>query len=210
MKLFGKIGKSIIFLGIACGLLMPGSPQVKAREGVDPEATLVLPVDVLQKIIREVLPVEIEKVENFTGRLWVHSIEKLSLGNNIVSFKARVQGKDLAYMRKIAGYPAALKFGAVDVTFDCSASLSFNQKRRLLIFKPQIRPAEKGNELLTPLLMALVNENEYPVEIEKLKPFDIRLGNSPMLAHTDISSITTLSNRLMIGISPRIQKSEKK
>ncbi|PIP36183.1 MAG: hypothetical protein COS92_05135 [Desulfobacterales bacterium CG07_land_8_20_14_0_80_52_14] len=210
MKLFGKIGKSIIFLGVACGLLMPGSPQVKAREVVDPEATLVVPADVLQKIIREVLPVELEKIENLAGRLWVRSIEKLFLGNNIVSFIARVQGKDLSYVRKIAGYPAAVKFGEVDLAFNCSASLSFDRKRRVLIFKPQIRPAEKGNELLTPLLMALVNENEYPVEIEKLKPIEIRLGNSLMLAHTDVSNITTSSNRLMIGISPRIQRSEKK
>ncbi len=86
----------------------------------------------------------LEKMENFTGRLWVHSIEKLFLGNNIVSFIARVQGKDLAYMRKIAGYPAAVKFGAVDLTFDCSASLSFRSETAPSHFQAPDSSGRKG------------------------------------------------------------------
>ncbi len=207
MKMLGKMKRILILLTIAGCFLAFSGDAFAVKEGADGEATLVVPVEVLAGVIREALPLELETSESLKGRLWVRSVEKLYLGKNAVSFKARVQGKELAYIQKIGGYKAAVKFGEVDLAFDCSASLSFDRKRRVLVIKPRIHPAEKGNELLTPLLMALVNENEYLVEIEKLKPIETRLGKSPLVAHMDVSSITTLNNKLMIGITPRIEKS---
>jgi hypothetical protein len=206
MKRLGKTRK-IPIAGIMAGiLLLSGAPLFTARANADPAATLVIPVAVLETLIQEALPVEIENAEGFSGRLWVRAVEKLYLGKNRVSFQIRVQGKDVSYSREIAGYPAAMKFGAVDLAFQCTAVLSYDRKQRVLAVKPRIRPAEQVDDLLTPLLMALVNESEYVVKVEKLEPIETQLGKSPMTAHMDISNITTSENRMMIAIVPRIQK----
>lgn len=207
MKLNEKMRKNLIFPILLSGVFILGISLGAARKSLGSEAVLSVPAEVLEKAVREALPVEIEKMEGFTGKLWVRSIEKLSFGKNAVSFKAHLQGKNLGYMRQIAGYKAAMNFGHVELAVDCSATLAYDRSRRLLVIRPWIHPAEKGNELVTPLLMALVNESEYPVEIDKLKPWEARLGTALLLVHMDISSITTSNNRLMIGITPRIQKS---
>jgi len=210
MKRLGKSRKRIIIGFIAGFFVMSGAPVFTARANADPEATLTLPVGVLERLIQEALPMEIEPTEGFTGQWWVRTVEKLYLGKNSVSFRIRVQGKDVSYSRKIAGYPAVMRFGEVDLTFNCTAAFSYDRKRRILYIKPQIRPAQKADELLTPLLMAIVNESEFPVEMETLKPVTIPVGSAFMTVHSDISSIATADNRMMIGIVPRIQKAATK
>jgi len=210
MKILGKSRKRIIIGFIAGFFVMSGAFLFTAGANADPEATLTVPVGVLERLIQEALPVEIEPTEGFTGQWWVRTVEKLYLGKNSVSFRIRVQGKDVSYSRKIAGYPAVMRFGEVDLAFNCTARLSYDRKRRILFIKPQIRPAQEADELLTPLLMAIVNESEFPVEMETLKLVTVPVGSAFMTVQSDISSIATADNRMIIGIAPRIQKAATK
>ena len=177
----------------------------------DPEATLIVPTGVLADLIQNALPIEIEKDEDFdfSGKMWVQSIESLRLGKNAVYLKIHVYGKDVQYSRKIGRFGAAMRFGDVRMSFNCSASIRYDQKKRMLILYPKISPAEKQHDILTPLFMALINENEFPIQIEKLQPIVTQLGEKTLTVNMDITSITTQSEKLMLGISPAFQKSSK-
>ncbi|MEW5909592.1 MAG: hypothetical protein AB1659_07325 [Thermodesulfobacteriota bacterium] len=175
------------------------------------EATLVIPTAVLADLVQNALPIELEKDEDFdfSGKMWIQSIENLRLGKNMVYGKIHINGKDVHYSRKIGRFEAAMKIGDVRMSFNCGASIRYDQKKRILILNPRISPAEKQHEILTPLLIALINDNEFPVQIEKLQPIVTQLGEKTLTVEMDISGITTQSDRLMLEISPAFRKSPK-
>ncbi len=209
MELFKKKATAARLFLTALSFLAATGLAAAAKKAAISEATLMVPAAVLEKVLQESLPFEIEKIDNLTGKLWVRSIQGLRLGENAFSFKVRIRGENVAYTRKIAGYPAVMEFGRVDLFFDCMGRITYHPKRRLLTVKPRIRPAGRTDELLTPLLMALVNESEYVVQVDRLDPIKTRLGGSPVVARMEISSIRTSKGRLWIGIVPRIQKGKK-
>lgn len=175
------------------------------------ETVLTIPTSVLADLVQNALPIEIEKDEDFdfSGKMWIQSIENLRLGKNTIYGKIQIHGKDVHYSRRIGRFEAAMKIGDVRMSFNCGASIRYDQKKRMLILNPKISPAEKQHEILTPLLIALFNENEFPIQIEKLQPIVTQFGEKTLTVEMDIAGITTQSDRLMLEISPVFRKSSK-
>jgi len=60
-------------------------------------------------------------------------------------------------------------------------------KKVCFMWKPKIIEKRNGNEFLWPLLAALINDKEYPVEIQKLKPIITEFSSKTVTINMGIS-----------------------
>ena len=169
------------------------------------EITIVIPARVLQGFINEVLPVEITTHEKVSGVLWIRSIGDLRLGLDKVWFTATIHGENITYRGKIGGLPANLRFGALDSTLNCEASIRYDGKKGLLYVRPKVVEEGKKDDVLWLLLVSLLSDREYPVEVQELKPIAARFSNKTIEIDMDISNIYTANDRLFIALRPTVK-----
>ena len=169
------------------------------------EITIVIPARVLQGFINEVLPVEITTHEKVSGVLWIRSIEDLRLGLDKVWFTATIHGENITYRGKIGGLPANLRFGALDSTLNCEASIRYDGEKGLLYVRPKVVEEGKKDDVLWLLLVSILSEGEYPVEVQELKPIAARFSNKTIEIDMDISNIYTANDRLFIALQPSVR-----
>lgn len=169
------------------------------------EITIVIPARVLQGFINEVLPVEITTHEKVSGVLWIRSIEDLKLGLDKVWFTATIHGENIAYKGKIGGLPANLRFGALDSTLNCEASIRYDSKKGLLYVRPKVVEEGKEGDVLWLLLVSILSDREYPIEVQELKPIAARFSNKTVEIEMDISNIYTANDRLFIALRPSVR-----
>ncbi|MBC8443554.1 MAG: hypothetical protein H8D81_00400 [Deltaproteobacteria bacterium] len=180
----------------------PASAETKPARG----ATLVVPVETLSALIKDALPVLIDTDDRISGRLWIKEVNNLTLGKNLAATRIRLTGKAITYNEKIGGFKTSLQLGDVDVTFDCRAAIRYDRNKALLYIRPTIMPVKNKKDLVTPLLMVLFNETEYPLKIKKPQPIPAQLGKQGSEIHVNISNISTQQNQLLIDVSPRLKK----
>jgi len=202
MKFIKRYRKILVAVAIGMWLF---SAHSYAASDKDREITLVVPERVLQEFINEVLPVELTAHEKVSGILWIRSIEDLRLGLDKVWFTATIHGENIAYKGSVGGIPANLRFGALDSTLHCEATIRYDGEKRLLYVRPKIVEEGKKGDVLWILLVALFSEREYPVEIQKLKPIATQFSDKKVEIDMDISRIYTANGRLLIGVRPTVK-----
>jgi hypothetical protein len=183
-------------------------PNSYAATDKDNEITIVIPAGVLQGFINEVLPVEITTHEKVSGDLSIRSIENLKLGLNKIWFTATVHGENIVYSGKIGALPANLRFGVIDSTLNCEASIRYDTAKRLLYVRPKVVEEGKKDDVLWLLLVSLLSGGEYPVEVQELKPIAARFSNKTVEIDMDISNIYTTNDRLFIALRPTVKATQ--
>jgi hypothetical protein len=158
--------------------------------------------------INDVLPIKISKGKKFSGVIWVKSVDELQLEIDKVSFSVTIYGEDIAYIGKIGKLSTSLRFGTIDTSFSCDASIRYDREKNILYVRPTIVEREKSNRLFLPLLLQVIDK-EYPVEVQKLKPIITKFGDKSATLDMDISNVYTVHDRLLIAVRPRV-RSEKR
>jgi hypothetical protein len=181
-------------------------PYVFAQTDKDCEALIAIPETVISELVRDALPIEVTKHKTLSGAIWVKSIDRLKLEKNKLSFSVNMLGENIQYTGKIGKLPTHLNFGTLDVSFDCDASMRYDQKKGILYVRPRVLDQRSGNEVLLLLLVGLINDKEYPIKVNKLKPIIAKCGNKSLAINMDISSIYTEHHMLFIGIKPSVAK----
>lgn len=197
--------KAIGFIVICMSLFLVNSYAAADKNN---EITIVIPARVLQGFINEVLPVEITTNKKVSGVLWIKSIEDLRLGLDKVWFTAAIHGENIAYSGKIGGLPVNLRFGAIDSSLSCEASIRYDSVKRLLYIRPKVVEEGKKGDVLWLLLVSILSEGEYPVEIQKLEPIAARVSNKTVEIDMDISNIYTTNDRLFIALRPTVKATQ--
>jgi len=169
------------------------------------EITLVIPARVLQEFINEVMPVELTGHDKVSGILRIRSIENLKLGLNKVWFTVTIHGEDIAFKGKVGGLPANLRFGSLDSTLHCEASIRYDGNKGLLYVRPKVVEEGQKRDVLWLLLVSLFGDREYPVEVQKLKPIAARVSDKTLEIDLDISNIYTANDSLFIAIRPAVK-----
>ena len=199
-----KSNNRLLILAVLLSMLILYSLAIANRKN---EITIAVPAELMAKIINDALPIEIAKKKEISGAIWIQSIDKLKLGNDKISFFMKMHGEDVEYTGKIGKTPVVLSFGTIDLAFNCDTSLRYDSEENILYVKPEIITEETEQETLALLLAALVSGQEFPLEIQKLKPIIAKLGNAALTINMNISNIYTLNDVLIIGIKPTVTKS---
>lgn len=171
--------------------------------------TVTIPEETIHHIIGDLLPYEIPMGENFSGALWVQTIDRLKIGTNHVVFLMTVLGKDVAFSTKIGKRILHLKFGEANVSSICEASFQYDKKKKILLITPQVKEfigedqAGHAGEALMLLLKGLSNI-EYAVDLREIDPIKTELQNKILTIDFDIFDIYSENNRVFVKIIPSI------
>jgi len=196
----------IIFVSIFCGTLF--LPHSSIGELKKEEMTIAIPEELMTEFINDTLPVKITRKKSFSGVIWIESVERLKLGNDKISFSMKMHGENIVYNKKIGKRPVELNFGDVRLSFECEGSIRYDKGRNVLYVRPEIIQEKTEEQVLVPLLAALIEGREFPIEIQKLEPIITKIGDKSLTINMDISSIFTLDGILFIGIRPKVKENK--
>ncbi len=170
------------------------------------EMTIAIPEELMSEFINDTLPIKIERKTSFSGVIWIESIDRLKLGNDKISFSIDMHGENIGYKRKIGKRPMELEFGDVRLSFECEASIRYDRKRNVLFVRPEVIQENTDEQVLVPLLSALIEGREFPIEIQQLESIVTKIGDKSLTIDMDISNIFTLDSILFIGIRPKVRE----
>ena len=196
----------IIFFSIFCTTLLihlSSTGELKKEE-----MTIAIPEQLMAEFINDTLPVKITRKKSFSGVIWIESVDRLKLGNDKISFSMKMHGENISYNKKIGKRPVELNFGDVRLSFECEAAIRYDKGRNVLYVKPEIIQERAEEQALVPLLAALIEGREFPIEIQKLEPIITKIGDKSLIINMDISSIFTLDSILFIGIKPKVKENK--
>ena len=196
----------IIFISIFCLTLL--IPLTSTGELKKEEMTIAIPEQLMAEFINDTLPVKITRKKSFSGVIWIESVDRLKLGNDKISFSMKMHGENIGYHKKIGKRPVELNFGDVRLSFECEAAIRYDKGRNVLYVKPEIIQERAEEQALVPLLAALIEGREFPIEIQKLEPIITKIGDKSLIIDMDISSIFILDSILFIGIRPKVKENK--
>ena len=191
-----------VFIG--CVTLL--GPQLSNGELKKEEMTIAIPQELMTEFINDTLPIKIERKTSFSGVIWIESIDRLKLGNDKISFSVDMHGENIGYKRKIGKRPMELEFGDVRLSFECEASIRYDKERNVLFVRPEVIRESAEEQVLVPLLAALIEGREFPIEIQELESIVTKIGEKSLTIDMDISDIFTLDSILFIGIRPKVRE----
>ncbi len=202
-----KVARHSAMVMILLLLIVSSSPA--QADGLT-EITVVAPADSIARAIKPMLPYQIDLGNHFQGKFWVQSIEHISIKKDRIFFSSLITGKDLKYATKIGKQTINFVVGKVNLANQWEVAIRFDKSKRRLFLKPMITTPtatddlSQGDALLNTLLAALSGQ-EYPVELNNLKPVKTELHNQLLILNTDVSDVYAADGQLFIELVPRIQ-----
>ena len=189
---------------IVCLTLL--GPQLSNGEPKKEEMTISIPEELISAFINDTLPIKIEKKTSFSGVVRIESIDRLKLGNDKISFFAEMHGENIGFKQKVGKRPVELELGDVRLSFECEASIRYDNERKTLFVKPEVIRESTDEQVLVPLLAALTEGREFPIAIQELESIVTKIGDKSLTIHMEISNIFTLDSILFIGIRPKVKE----
>lgn len=184
-----------------------GSSQIFASD----EISITIPHNVITKMIKAALPLNLERGSYVKGELWIHAIDNLKIGSNKVTFDLDIRGKNIKLETHLGNQVLLMNIGNFNTAFSCNASLRYDAGKRLLYITPYIlqKPNKnKVNKIADNLLKALLLMNgvDYPVEIPKLQPLITQISSEQFHIDLDITNIYTENDTVFISGQPQFKK----
>ena len=196
----------LLFICIFSFTLTDPAQAAKSRP-----VTITLPAPALHQTISDILPLPLEQNgKKFQGTISVDSISKLEINDNLISIEGQVSGKDMLLTTNIGGQDIQLKLGKLVLPVTCDISLRFDPQKKTLFLTPRFQNPTHGKsnsaKTLLPLLNALGNR-EYPVKLDKISPFNAKVGSKTISVYMEPVDIRAGNNEMILKFQPIAGKS---
>ncbi len=171
--------------------------------------TMNLPEAVLADTLTKVLPLELDTSSNtLQGTITIIDIDELDLEDKKLSCRLKLRGDNLHLVTEISGHEIRLKVGNIELNFKCDASIRFDPKKQVLYVRPVIKDAKSSNGSGTDdiglTLLSLLNEREFPIALQDLKPLIAEASNKTITIKMQIADIRAVKNGLKMSLEPSI------
>lgn len=192
-----------IFL-VLLSLLLPG--QLQAGDLI----TLTVPDTVLRQALDRSLPIAVDThSDTLSGVVTIIRISNLKLRDKGLSCRIALRGEDMHLTAEISGYPLKLRVGSLELDLHCDAGLRFDAARQMLYIKPLVSDLQSSSTNaqgdIDAILMAFLNNREFPVALQKLAPLIAETSNKIISVNMQIVGIQTRPGMLQFDILPQIQ-----
>ena len=170
---------------------------------------LTVPEAVITETVRELLPFDLDTdSDTLSGTITVIDVKNLQLGNNLISCKLHLLGKHLSIITKIAGHSIKLRAGEMELDFSTDIATRFDKKQNKLILTPQIRSISQSRDQadgqLGKTLVSLIDHQEFPVDLNKMKPINAKAGNKNIRINFDLIDAKITPEGLQLYLIPKI------
>lgn len=176
--------------------------------------TMKLPESVLVDSIQKSLPIQLShNSETLGGVISITRIDKLDLQDQGLSALVGLTGTDVKINTVIAGHQIALNVGTVQLDFNITASLRYDEPSQTLFINPQISESSpendpKGKEIGA-LLVSLFNGREIPVVIDRLQPIITNTGSRQLVINMHVKDIVVQPDALVLHLLPDITATDR-
>ena len=198
-----------VLLFVLC--ILPLSITNPALAAKNQPVTITLPATALHQAISDMLPLPLEQNgKKFQGTITVDSISKLEINDNLISLQGQVSGKDMQLNTNIGGQDIKLKLGKLVLPVTCDISLRYDSAKKTLFLTPRFQNPTHGTsnsaKTLLPLLNGLGNR-EYPLTLDKISPFNAKVGSQTVSVRMDPVDIKAGNNEMIVKLQPIAGKS---
>ena len=175
--------------------------------------TMTLPKSVIQEAIIKSLPLEFEIQSNtLLGSVSIDKIKNLQIQQNKLSSHITLSGHKLNIVTNIAGHDLRMKIGTLTMDFQCDITIRFDAEKQTLYIKPiisELQSTDKQKTDVASALTLLLNNREFPLAIEKLRPIVTDAGSKYLSISMVIADIQLQPDSLLLRITPRIEATSK-
>ncbi len=196
---------------IVCLLIVINISASHAKNVLSNDISITVPHNVIANLIKDALPLNLEKGQFLKGALWIQTIDHLKIGSDKVAFDTIIRGKDIKFETQLGNQALLMSIGDINAAFNCNATLRYDASKRLLYITPNIlqkKNKNKENQKAANLLqlLSLANGVEYPIEIQKFQPLITKISGDQFNIDMDITNIHTENNKVLISVRPKVKK----
>lgn len=167
--------------------------------------TLNLPETVIAEATAAILPLRINAhSKSIEGDLRIINISELQLTDDHLACRLHLAGTNLVLLTEIAGHEIRLQVGTVEIDFKTQAAIRFDAKQQMLYIKPMVKDfttsgAGSGADI-GQVLVALLNDQEFPVAIQDLDPLIARAGSKTITFNSTIADIEAKPRSIQLSL----------
>lgn len=167
--------------------------------------TLNLPETVIAEATAAILPLRIDAhSKSIEGDLRIINISELQLTDDHLACRLHLAGNNLVLLTEIAGHEIRLQVGAVEIDFKTEAAIRFDAKQQILYIKPMVKDvttsgAGSGADI-GQVLVALLNDQEFPVAIQDLEPLIARAGSKTITFNSTVADIEAKPQSIQLSL----------
>lgn len=195
----------------SCLMLLVTISGSQAQSLPSDEISIAIPHKVIASMITSALPMNLEPGPYLKGRLWIHSVDSLTIGTNQVTADLDIRGENIKLETHLGNQVLSMDIGNFNTAFSGKVSLQYDAGKRILYLTPYIlqKPNKNSvNKVADNLLqtLSLVNGVVYPIEIQKLEPVIAQIGGEQFNIGMEITNIYTENDRVWISGQPQLKK----
>lgn len=198
--------RSVVCILFLLNLLLPGQTSAASRKMI----TLTVPDSVLSEALDKSLPLSLDTESNtLSGAITIVKISNLQVQETGIACHIALRGDNMHLDTEIGGQSIQLNVGSLQLGLQCNAVLRFDPARQMLYVKPVISDLQASSTSaqgdIDGLLMAFLNNREFPVKINQLEPLVAETTGKTITINMNIASIRTRQGALQFDILPWVQ-----
>lgn len=184
-------------------LLLTTCPLV----GICQPILLSLPVKVVEEVVQKSLPLQINQPsDSLAGVISVDKIDNLIFKDKSLSASVSMSGRDVQLNTQIGGHQIRLNVGNVMLDFNLDAVMRFDPSTQTLFLRPSVSSLNQQgaeNSEAGELMVALFNDQEFPVALDNLQPFITDIGNRQLIIDMSVEDIRLDPESLDLLLTPQ-------
>jgi len=201
--LIKKIEKNLL---IPLFIFLLNSNAFAKRDNAE-DISIILPTQSIAKFVAKLLPYDINLGKNFSGSLFIKSIENFQIEENKISFSLHIYGKDITYSPQMSKQMASIEIGNVNLLNDWESSFRFDVAKKVLYIKPHLinsvdTKKASYKEILINSLFKVFSDIEYPFDLQEIEPISTEFLGKFLTVNFEISNIYSANNKMTIKFRP--------
>ncbi|MCL7487536.1 MAG: hypothetical protein M8357_05105 [Desulfobulbaceae bacterium] len=173
--------------------------------------TIALPADVIHRSLQNILPLNIDEPnKHVEGRLTLHSISKLEMGENSAVLQGLVIGKNVSIITQVGNQDLRIRIGDLELPLTCDLAFRYDPREKILYVIPRLRQPVPGS--ITDMansvtsLLTMFNDREYPISLTSLQTLNARVGDQDISVDMEPVDIRVSKGQLIVMMLPRLSK----
>lgn len=185
-----------------------------ASAATDRPVSIILPDTLIKETVHKALPVDVPiQSKTVLGSVSIDAIKNIKLNKNKLSGHVTLSGHKLNIVTNIAGHKLRMKIGSLTMAFQCDASVRFDRQKQILYIKPvitELQTTDKAKTEVASLIAQLFNDREFPLQLNKLKPFSADTDDKTINIVMRIQDVEISPGKVHLQAIPKVHVSMKK
>lgn len=190
---------------VLCSITLLTAATLSRPAAAEDFITLNLPETVIAEATAAILPLSIDAhSKSIEGDLRIINISELQLTDDHLACRLHLAGTNLVLLTEIAGHEIRLQVGTVEIDFKTDAAIRFDARQQILYIKPMVKDvttsgAASGADI-GQILVALLNDQEFPVAIQDLEPLIARAGSKTITFNSTVADIEAKPQSIQLSL----------